>query len=300
MLTYTKLYTRAADIIGVNPTQSSQALANIQQDINQGLRIFKNASRRYWTRKEVTTNLVANQQYYTFPEDMVRITTVKSTNGGFIYPVILVDSEEVWNRLNLVPAMTTGIPTYGFIRGRNELGLYPVPSINVTNGLVVSYEPRLKDMTTDDVTPTIAVANNLSTVGVPSGTPFTANMVGSWLSVTDGSDGNWYQIVGVTDTTHLTLENVYQGPTKTSVASIIGQVPDIPEDYHLGLVYYAAYNYYLKRKESNTAAGFKSLYEDLLKQYIDNYAAKTTGLVQNDITNYSLNLFMLPPQNITG
>lgn len=300
MFTYTQLYKRAADTIGINTAQSSVALLNVQADINQGLRLFKNASRRYWTRKERKADLIQGQQFYTFPEDMVRVTTVKSTNGAFVYPVIMIDSEEVWNRVNLVPAMTVGIPTHGFIRGRNEIGLYPVPGSNVVGGLVVSYEPRLKDMSLDDVTPTITVTNNQNTVVAATGTPFTANMVGMWLQVTDGSDGNWYQIVGFTDTTHITLENVYQGPTKASVASIIGQVPDIPEDYHLGLVYYAAYNYYLKRKEQAQAAGFKSLYEDLLKQYKENYAAKTTGLVQSDITSTSFNLFTLPPQNITG
>lgn len=300
MFTYTQLYKRAADIIGVNTAQSTVALLNIQADINQGLRLFKNASRRYWTRKEIKADLVANQQFYTLPEDLVRVTTVKSTNGGFIYPVVMVDSEEFWNRLNLVPAMTVGIPTHGFIRGRNELGLYPVPGSNSAGGLIVSYEPRLRDMTIEDTTPTISVVNGSAAVTVPSGTPFNKNMIGSWLQVTDGSDGNWYQIVGFTDTTHITLENVYQGPTATSVASLIGQVPDIPEDYHLGLVYYAAYNYYLKRKEQAQAAGFKSLYEDLLKQYKDNYAAKTTGLVQPDITAYNFNLFTLPPQNISG
>jgi hypothetical protein len=125
MLTYTTLYKRAADMIGISPSTASQALTNIQQDINQGLRLFKDASRRYWTRKEVTTNLVAGQQYYTFPEDMVRITTVRATSGALTFPVTLVDSEELWNRINLIPAMTVGIPTQGFMRGRDELGLYP-------------------------------------------------------------------------------------------------------------------------------------------------------------------------------
>lgn len=288
-------------MIGVAVTPSSQALTNIQQDLNQGLRLFKNASRRYWTRKEVVTDLVANQQYYTFPEDMVRITTVKVTSGGLTLPVIMIDSEEMWNRLNLVPAMTVGIPTQGFIRGRNEIGLYPLPAANATNGLIVSYESRLKDMSLDDVTTaTLNVTLNSAAVVANTGTPFTANMVGMWLSVTDGSDGNWYQITGYTDTTHITLENYYQGPTKTGVACIIGSVPDIPEDYHLALAYYAAYNYFLKRKDKDTAAAFKSLFDDLFKQYKKVYGVKTTGFTQDDLTLYNYNLFGLPPQNVTA
>lgn len=298
MLTFTQAYTRAADITGISIVTNTSALINIKADINQGLRIFKNASRRYWTRKEATTNLVANQQYYTFPEDMVRITTVRVTSGGLTLPVVLEDSEEMWNRINLIPAMTVGIPTTGFIRGKNELGLYPIPSINATNGLIVSYEPRLKDLSIDDTTGNTNVTNG--SVTVTSSALFNSKMVGMSLQVTDGSDGNWYPIVGYTSSSGITLENVYQGATSTGVASIIGQVPDIPEDYQLGLVYYAAYNYYLKRKDAGTASGYKALYEDLLTQYKEVYAAKTTGQVLQSLDTYSYDLFGLPPMGMTS
>lgn len=300
MITYTQLYKEVADNCGFNGTVASQSLTNAQRHINHALRKFKNASRRYWTRKEVTTNLVASQQAYTFPEDMVRITTVKVTSGGLTLPVTMVDSEELWNRLNLVPAMTVGIPTQGFIRGRNELLLYPIPSANVTNGLIVSYESRMKDMSIDDLTSaTLNVTNGLVTV-VATSAVFNAKQVGMWLSVTDGSDGNWYQITGFTDTTHVTIENYYQGPTASGVSSIIASVPDIPEDFHQALVDYACYRYFLKRKDKDTAADYKSLYDEALKDYKAVYAAKTTGATQDDLTPYSYNLFGLPPQNVTA
>lgn len=301
MLTYTQLYKEVADNCGFPSNNGNQSLINAQRHINLALRKFKNASRRYWTRKEVTTNLVSGQQSYTFPEDMVRITTVKVTSGGLTLPVTMIDSEELWNRINLVPAMTVGIPTQGFIRGRNELQLYPIPSSNVNNGLIVSYESRMKDMSIDDLTTaTLNVTQNSLTIVASSGSPFTANMPGMWLSVTDGSDGNWYQITGYTDATHITLENYYQGLTKNAVASIIASVPDIPEDYHQALVDYACYRYFLKRKGSGTAADYKSLYEDALEDYKAVYAAKTTGFTQDDLTPYTYNLFGLPPQNVTA
>lgn len=299
MLTFTQGYKRSADIIGISTTTASQALTNIKQDMNQGLRIFKNASRRYWTRKQVTANLVSGQDSYTFPEDMIRITTVKVTSGGLTLPVTLIDSEELWNRLTLVPAMTVGIPTTGFVRGRNELCLYPVPSINVTNGLIVSYEPRLRDMSLDDTTPNISISFGTTAVTAATNV-FTPNMVGMNLSITDGSDGNWYPIIGYTSPTAITLENVYLGTTASSAPSLIGQVPDIPEDYHLALVYYAAYNYFLKRKDQNQAAGYKSLFDDLLKQYKSVYAAKSTGMTQDSLNSYAYNLFGLPPMGMTA
>lgn len=299
MFTYTQLQKRAGTMTGVNIDQSSTALTNIQQDINQGIRNFKNAARRYWTRKEVVTDLVEDQQYYTFPVDMVRITTVRVTSGGLTLPVTIIDSEEMWNRINLIPAMTVGIPTTGFIRGRNELGLYPIPSEDSTNGLIVSYEPRQTDMSIEDTTPAIIVTENSATVTANTSV-FNQNMIGQYLTVTDGSDGNWYPIVGYTSPTQITLENVYLGPSKTDVASLIGQAPDVPEDYHLAFAYFAAFNYYLGRKDAATTAEYKALYQDLLNQFKQVYAAKTTGMTQADLNSYAYNMFNLPPQNVTA
>lgn len=297
MITFQQLYTRALDMCGVQSTDTLN-LTNIKQDINQGLRLFKNASRRYWTRKEVSANLVATQQFYTFPSDMVRITEVRVNSNGLNFPVNQIDSEAMWNRINIIPAMTINLPMYYFIRGYNEIGLWPIPSQAVTAGLVVSYEARQKDMSLDDVTANAGVTNGSQTV-TNSSSAFTANMVNMSLTVTDGSDGNWYPILTYDNAGSLELENYYQGPTEASAPVLIGQVPDIPEDYQLGLAYYAAYNFYLKRKDNATALMYKGLYEDLFNQYKEAYAAKTTGQVQQSIENYRYSLFTLPPNPIT-
>lgn len=299
MITYTELYTRVTDIVGVSNTTANQDLVNAKQDVNHALRLFKNSSRRYWTRKEVTTNLVAGQQYYTFPEDMVRITEVKANTGGYNWPLVQVDSEALWNRFNVIPSNTVIVPQFFFVRGRNEVGLYPIPSLTQSAGLIVSYEPRLPDMSLDDVTTTtVSVSNGSQSVTTPS-IPFSTNMNGMCFSVTDGSDGNWYPIIGATPTT-LTLENYYQGTTENLATCIIGSVPDIPEEYHLGLVYYAAYQFYLKRNQSESATLYKGLFEDLLMQFKQAYAAKTTGVVQKPLTDNIFNIFWLPPGVITG
>jgi hypothetical protein len=296
MLTFTQMYTRAADNCGVSLTAATD-ITNIKQDINQGLRLFKNAVRRYWTRKEVSANLVLQQQFYTFPEDMVRITEVRVNSNGLNFPVNQVDSEAMWNRINIIPAMTINLPMYYFVRGRNEVGLWPIPSQNVTAGLVVSYEPRLTDMSVDDVTPTVGVTQGSTTV--TSSSAFAQNMVGMSFSVTDGTDGNWYPVTTYNSASSLTLENYYQGPTSVSSPSIIGSVTDIPEDYQLGLVYFACYNFFLKRKDNGTATMYKALFEDLMTQYKEVYANKTTGQVQQSIEDYRYSIFTLPPNPIT-
>ena len=66
MLTYTQIQNRAYDTMG-SPQDNGVTMANIQQDINQAQQLFKNAVRNYWTRNQVTTNLVVSQQDYTMP-----------------------------------------------------------------------------------------------------------------------------------------------------------------------------------------------------------------------------------------
>lgn len=295
MITFQQGYTRAADFCGVSLSQNNASLINIKADVNQGYRILKNASRRYWTRKEKTADLKTNQQYYTFSADMVRGTTVRVKVGGITLPIVMIDSEDFWNKLNLIPSMTVGVPTHGFIRGRNELGLYPIPSSNTTGGLLISYESRQRDMSQDDFTGNFTVNNGAVTV---AGTGFSTKMIDSWFTIGDGSDGYWYQIVGAT-TTQLTLENAYLGPNVSGVAGLVGQCSDLPEDYHLAGPYFAAYNYYLKRKDKDTAAAYKSLFDGLEKDYKAVYAAKMTGLVMDDVTQFTFNLFGLPPTNMS-
>lgn len=298
MLTFQTLYQRATDITGVQST-STNDVNNIKMDINQGLRLFKNAARRYWTRKETAANLVSTQQYYQLPPDLVRVTEVRVNSSGLNFPVLQVDSEAMWNRINIIPAMTINLPMYYFIRGNNEIGLWPIPSANVSAGLVVSYEPRLVDMVSDDITSgTVTVTNN-STAVVGTNSVFTASCVGRWFNVNDGSDGNWYQVAGYSDANDITLSNYYVGLSNSAAPYSLGPAPDIPEDFQMGLIYYAAYQFFLKRKDEATAVNYKALFEDLLTQYREVYAAKTTGQIQQSIDDYRYSIFTLPPNPIT-
>lgn len=298
MLTFTEAYTRAAVFCGV-PLTSTQDITFIKQDINQAERLFKNAARRYWTRQEKITDMVSGQQYYQMPPDMVRITEVRVNSNGLNFPTVLVSSEHLWNKLNIIPAMTINLPTYAFVRGFNEIGLWPTPSADTSNGLIVSYEPRLTDMSIDDITTgTANVTNGKTTVTFSS--PIVApSMVGRWFQITDGTDGNWYQIVTYNSATSLELSQPYQGLTGGTATYIIGQVSQLPEDYHMALPYYAAFNFYLKRKDKGTAELHKNEFYLLLDAYKKTYSAKQTGVIQNAIQDYRYSLFSLPPNPIT-
>ena len=203
-----------------------------------------------------------------------------------------------WNKLNVIPSNTVVTPQFYFVRGRNEVGLYPTPATSVTAGLIVSYEPRMTDMILDDTTNITVTVNNGSQFVTSPSTAFTTSMAGMFFSVTDGSDGNWYPIVAAT-ASQLTLENYYQGPTENTAPCIIGSVPDIPEEFQMAPIYFAAYNYYLKRNEDGNATLYKGLYEDLMQRYTEAYAAKSTGLVQKPMGDNIYNIFWIPPNTIT-
>lgn len=298
MLTFQSLASRAYDMVG-SPNDGGVTQANIKQDINQGLKLFKNAARRYWTRKQIVTNLVNGQQDYQLPADFVRTTEVTITANGIVYPLTEVPSEHKWNELNIIPAVTIYIPTMYFVKGFNVVSVWPAPSTNNVGTLNISYEPRLPDYTLPDVTGTASVSNGSQTV-TDSAASFTQSMVNAWFSVTDGTGGNWYQIASVQDASHLTLANYYIDQTNASAAYTIGAAPDIPEDYHMGLVYYAAYQFYLKRKDDGNANQFYGLFQNLLDQYQETYASKTTGIVFTKQAGDVYNIFNIPPTGITG
>lgn len=301
MITFTQQKNRSYAFMGINPNTDSLDVTNAVQDVNQAMRLIEASGRRYWTRGEFTADLVAGQQYYTLPAEVVRCTTVRANTGDTSYnwPVDEVDSEPLWNRFNVIPSNTVIVPQFTFIRGTNELGMYPVPSTDTTGGLIVSCELRANDMGIDDITNITVTTNNGSQYITSPSSDFQTNMVGMVFSTTDGADGKWYRVAAATSS-QLTLENAFEGPTNTTVPCIIGQAPLYPEAYHMAGPYFAAYQFYLKRNDDATAlATYKALYEDLTQKYKEAYAVKTTGLVQKQLENNIINIFWIPPVNLT-
>jgi hypothetical protein len=226
------------------------------------------------------------------------VTQVYVNSNGLNYPVKPVDSEYLWNKINVIPAVTINVPTYYFIRGRDEIGLWPIPSANAVNSLNVSYEPQL-ELSQADVTAGLATVSNGRTTIACSTNSWDASFVGRWFQIQNRFNEAWYQIATFDSVSGLELANFYAGVGGSGLSYIIGDCPDIPPDYHLGLVYYAAYNFYLKRKDSATAELYNGLFNDLLKQYRENYSSKQTGVVQGQTDQYRYSIFMIPPPPIT-
>lgn len=301
MLTFTQLYTETYKGCGI-PSTDSTNIGLIKRNINNGLKLMKSEAATYVTRKEVTADLKAGQQYYTFGPDMLRTRNVRVNNGSLIFPIRTIESENEWNALNIIPSFAVFYPQRWFIRGPNEIGIWPTPAVDIPGALIIAYDARLEDMYLDDtVGASITVTNGSQTI-LSSTNSFTANMVGQRFTFTDGSDGNWYYIIGYTNSGTMTIENYYQKNTQTSSSTLIGLTPDIPEAYHPGLQDYAFYRYFkTQRGSANKANDFHNDFLMAQNGYAGTFGDKESSqIIHPNNNSLAYNPLLVPPINMSN
>lgn len=271
MLTFQQLYEEVQEQV---QDDSADSLVLIKRALNQGHRKFASVLHRDWRVSYKTFSLVASQQYYQTPEDAVRVKSLTVTRSSIIYPLTEIADEYKWQVLN-ARTQTSDNPSYFYVRGSDEFGIWPVPATNGTNAGTLAYERKVRDMSQADYTTgTVAITSGSATVE-GTGVTFTATMVGRYLRVDDPSgDGMYYKITGFTDADTITLENTYGGSTVSTATYSIGEAPDIPEEFHESLIDYACFRYYLRRRDEGNAKDFKALYEMALEECRENYSSK--------------------------
>lgn len=272
MLTFNKLYTEAQ---AQAEDTSASSLISIKLGINQGMRKFGAVLNRDWRTRKQTFSTTASQRYYQMPEDCIRVAYMVVTVGTTDYPLTEIDDEEHWQDLTM-RTQTSTIPEYFFVDGSDQFGIWPTPSGAYTGTL--KYEYAMRDMTQDDYsTGTVTMTLNSQAV-VGSSTTWTANMVGRYLFVTDGSpDGMAYKVSAFTDATHITIENFYAGSSGGSKTYLIGECPAIPEEYHESLIDYGLYRYYRRRRDLATAKDLLSVFKDSIDECKATYNSKTSS-----------------------
>jgi hypothetical protein len=263
-LTFFDQIAMAKEISGL---QDAAAILKFKRDINSGGTMFLAGLGREYNRKSRTTNSVANQQYYQLPEDGHRLKEIIYNTGNWTVPLEQIPDEFAWRMMNM--ANIVGTPTHYFIKGYDEVGLYPTPASAVTNGIELVFSPRHLELTEDDTTSTtssttMTVTNGSQTV-TNSGTAMTAKMVGQWFQVTDGSDENWYKISAVPDSATLTLENYYQGVSGATKTFRIGQVMDLPEEYLEAPVDFAMMRHWQRRGDKVKTSDSKAMFDIALE-----------------------------------
>lgn len=298
MLTFQNLYQEAQEESG---DTSGATLTVLKRGINQGLHKFRAVLNREYTKTRRTFTVTADQQFYQTPEDCIRPTSVTITVGDIAYPLQEIVSESHWRNLNARSNQTSDIPEFFYIRGTDEFGIWPIPSTTLASGGELVYEARARDMSAADyITGTVSVTQDSATV-TGLGTTFAASMVGRSFRVDDGSpDGIWYKVASYTDATHITLENVYEGDTGSGKAYIIGEIPEIPEEFHLSLVDHALYRFYRRRRDEALAKSCKQDFEEAVVVAKQTYAMKSSSQLIQPVRVRNSGVFTREPDIATG
>jgi hypothetical protein len=274
MLTFNQIYSEVQ--AQVQDTDATSLIV-IKRGINQAMHKFGAILNRDWRVQYRTFSTVASQQFYQLPEDAIRMKSLTVTVGSITYPLTEIVDEEYWQQLNR-RSQTGTVPEYYFIKGSDQYGIWPIPSAIAT--ATISFEPNMRDMTADDYSTGSIAVTAASAAVVGTGTTFTAAMVGRTLFVdpTGGTgDGAGYKVQSFTDTTHITLENNYAGATASGKTYLLGEVPDIPDEFHESLVDYAAYRYYRRRRDLQTAKDLKAAFDEALVLCQQNYSSKSAS-----------------------
>lgn len=250
----------------------------IDRAINQGAQKFGAILNREWRITEKTFSTVANQRYYQVPENCIRVKTIVITIGGVAYPLTEISDEDEWNDL-IKDTSPNDIPENFYLKGADLYGIWPTPATSTADAGLLKFEPRMRRMSAADYTAGNIQVTNDSTAVVGSGTTFTAQMVGRVLLVEDGGDqdGIGYKISAFTDTENITVENKYGGLSGPGKNYRIGEVPDLPDEYHESLVDYGCYRVYKRRRDRGHAADAKAAFDEAVIQCEESYSSMSSS-----------------------
>jgi len=297
MLTWQEAYEKGQTISG---DTTASTLILLKSDINLGAHKFNSALNRYFTRRAKTADIVADQQYYQLPPDCIRVIKVRAKLSSSInrYPLRQIRAEDAWDALNTT-RQKGDWATYYFVRGSDEIGIFPTPSTNITDGLNIAYEVRDKDLSQTDYTDGTITLTQGSTAVTGSSTAFTQSMIGRVLKVTDGSDGYYYRIAGYTSPTSITLEEPYIGLSGSGKTYRIGESFLFPAEYHDAPVDFALSRFYEMRNNEERAAYHLGRYKTTLDEARSIYASSTSSAVVTEGVE-GFNYWLIPPDPVTG
>lgn len=255
MLTYSGALSTLQQMSGVLSTDTTNSALLIQ---------FWNDSRRTvssirggnwpWLEIEKTVDTVADQDYIYIPNDMRRVTSVRTVigtgNTATIYIPRLVFDEQKWQLVLALRLGSNQYPYFVFQQGQ-KLKLNPIPSTTGVHTVLIgrrqTQDVNIPDYSTGSI---VSIANGATTV-TGTGTSWTSGMAGQYVRITqtaaaNGGDGYWYEIASITDSTHLELVKVYEGTSiaAATAAYTMGQITYEPEAYQMAPIYRALAQYW--------------------------------------------------------
>lgn len=245
---------------------TATSLAFFKRQLNKGYKVILSTLGRSITEKTATSPTVASQQWYQTPYDYNTLKSIAVTVGSRTYPLEEEPSQDNWNNYNQITRLSN-IPSRFFVRpnfgyGGTEVGIWPIPS-SAGNTITLVYEGMEQDMSqTAYTTGTVSVTLGSATVtGV--GTTFSANMVGRYFQITSNTgDGLYYQVASYTSPTSITLRNVYQGATVSTVNYQIAQAFSLPDEVQILPIFYALAWYYKMKIKNEQYEENMALFRD--------------------------------------
>lgn len=279
---------------GAVQDQSGATLVYLKADINSAVRILEGSLRLppFEKTRDITTTASAS---YPFPQDLIMPKELYSTVGTVRYPsAIKVTDEITWNMIKSSTAVSD-IVTHWFARpGSNQIEIWPTPA-NAGNTISLIYEAMSIDMSADDYTTgTITTLANAGTAITFSGTTLTASMIGRWIKL---PDNYWYLLTGHTDTTHMTIKQLYQG---TAIAAgsesfTIGEMSRLPIQFQRAPVSYAAWRHYAERKRDLKMAKFYSNEWEKIELKASTYTSKFVSSIVPSVRRLRAGFAMRDP-----
>lgn len=270
---------------------SARAKTIITLGINEGLTLFRSKLKRSYAVITRKFDLVQNAGVYQAPEDMILGDAIYIYQGTQRFALDEVKNVNEWDVTIQNP--TSGRPQYFRWISNDLFEIYPAPDANTSGGGEIRYLSRAKPLSQDDYTNgTVAVTHGQNTV-VGTSTSWTSGMVGRFLRLADGNDDtNYYRITSVTDATHLTIENNFDGNTQSGKSYLIGEQPNIPQEYHFALISKGLHRYFRARRDRNLATEYLADFNLVANQAGADYTGSdVSAVIQSRIRKpYSRNI----------
>jgi hypothetical protein len=252
--------------------------------------------------KTMSISTVAAQQFYDLPGDYLKTVTLTVTIGSTKYTPKESPSRQHWDYLNS-NSNSSDIPQFFFIFN-GQLGIWPTPSSSIASAITLTYRRNVPDLSLADYTTgTITSIANGANALVGSGTSWTAAMIGRYLRIdqsnttANNGDGRWYEIDTYSSATALGLKRNYVGATlaASSATYTIGQMPILPEAYHMMPVYNAASVYFItKNIDQGRSQKFQEKYDAMFEQLKRDHGSKTNNVVVLDTSGQMMNANLFP------
>ena len=261
---------------------STRAQVIFLTGINEGLTLFRSKLKRYWALDTKKFDFTQNAGIYQAPEDLIKGDAIYFNNGNDRVPLTEVKNPDEWD--GMIRQNSTGTPSHYAWISNDLFQIYPAPDANYLRsagkGGEIRYLRRAKPLSQMDYTTGTVAGTQGSNIITGTGTAWSAGMVGRVFRLGDGNDDtNYYKVTEVTDATHIKIENNFDGSTFAGKSYLIGEQPNIPQEYHFALMSKGYHRYYRARRDRNLAKEYSDDFSLVMLQASGEYTGSDVSNV---------------------